>query len=31
VSGPKAQGIEVKDGGRVPAELLVKFKAAIGR
>ena len=26
----KAQGIEVKDRGRVPAELVVKFKAAIG-
>jgi site-specific DNA recombinase len=25
---PKAQGIEVKDRGRVPAELVVKFKAA---
>ena len=24
----KAQGIEVKDRGRVPAELIVKFKAA---
>ena len=24
----KAQGIEVKDRGRVPAELLVRFKAA---
>ena len=24
----KAQGLEVKDRGRVPAELLVKFKAA---
>jgi Lsr2 len=24
----KAQGIEVKDRGRVPAELVVKFKAA---
>jgi hypothetical protein len=24
----KAQGIEVKDRGRVPAELAVKFKAA---
>ena len=24
----KAQGIEVKDRGRVPAELMVKFKAA---
>jgi hypothetical protein len=27
----KAQGIEVKDRGRVPAELVVKFKAASGR
>ena len=26
----KAQGIEVKDRGRVPAELVVKFKAATG-
>ena len=26
----KAQGIEVKDRGRVPAELIVKFKAATG-
>ena len=25
-----AQGIEVKDRGRVPAELVVKFKAAAG-
>ena len=24
----KAQGIEVKDRGRVPAELIIKFKAA---
>jgi hypothetical protein len=24
----RAQGIEVKDRGRVPAELVVKFKAA---
>ena len=24
----KAQGIEVKDRGRVPAELVVRFKAA---
>jgi hypothetical protein len=24
----KAQGIEVQDRGRVPAELVVKFKAA---
>ncbi len=24
----KAQGIEVKDRGRIPAELVVKFKAA---
>jgi hypothetical protein len=27
----KAQGIEVKDRGRVPAELVVKFKAAVGQ
>ena len=27
----KAQGIDVKDRGRVPAELMVKFKAATGR
>jgi len=27
----KAQGIEVKDRGRVPAELVVKFKAAAGQ
>jgi hypothetical protein len=27
----KAQGIEVKDRGRVPAELVVKFKAATGQ
>ena len=27
----KSQGIEVKDRGRVPAELIVKFKAATGR
>ncbi len=27
----KAQGIDVKDRGRIPAELVVKFKAAIGR
>ena len=27
----KAQGIEVKDRGRVPAELMVKFKAATGK
>jgi Lsr2 len=27
----KAQGIGVKDRGRVPAELVVKFKAATGR
>ena len=26
----KAQGIDVKDRGRVPAELVVKFKAASG-
>jgi hypothetical protein len=27
----KAQGIEVKERGRVPAELVVKFKAAAGQ
>ena len=27
----KAQGIEVKDRGRVPADLVAKFKAAAGR
>jgi hypothetical protein len=27
----RAQGIEVKDRGRVPAELVVKFKAASGQ
>ena len=27
----RAQGIEVKDRGRVPADLVVKFKAAIGQ
>jgi nucleoid-associated protein Lsr2 len=27
----KAQGIDVKDRGRVPAELVVKFKAATTR
>jgi hypothetical protein len=27
----KAQGIEVKDRGRVPAELMVKFTAATGQ
>lgn len=27
----KGQGIEVKDRGRIPAELIVKFKAATGR
>ena len=27
----KAQGIEVKDRGRVPGELVVKFKAATGQ
>jgi hypothetical protein len=27
----KAQGIEVKDRGRVSAELVVKFKAATGQ
>jgi hypothetical protein len=26
----KAQGIEVKDRGRVPAELIVRFRAATG-
>jgi nucleoid-associated protein Lsr2 len=27
----KSQGIDVKDRGRVPAELIVKFKAATGK
>jgi hypothetical protein len=27
----KAQGMEVKDRGRVPAELVVKFKDATGK
>ena len=27
----KAEGIEVKDRGRVPAELVVKFRAATGQ
>jgi hypothetical protein len=27
----KAQGIEVKERGRIPAELVVKFKAAAGQ
>jgi hypothetical protein len=27
----KSQGIEVKDRGRVPAELVVRFKAATGQ
>ena len=27
----RAQGIDVKDRGRVPAELVVKFKAATGK
>jgi Lsr2 len=27
----KTQGMDVKDRGRVPAELVVKFKAATGR
>ena len=27
----KAQGIEVKDRGRIPAELVVKFRAATGQ
>jgi hypothetical protein len=27
----KAQGIDVKDRGRIPAELVVKFKAATGK
>jgi hypothetical protein len=27
----KAQGIDVKDRGRIPAELIVKFKAASGK
>ena len=27
----RAQGIEVKDRGRVPADLMVKFKSATGQ
>ena len=27
----RGQGIEVKDPGRIPAELIVKFKAATGK
>ena len=27
----KSQGIEVKDRGRIPAELVVKFRAATGK
>ena len=27
----KAQGIDVKDRGRVPADLVVKFKSAAGQ
>ena len=27
----RAQGIEVKDRGRVPADLMVKFKSAVGQ
>jgi hypothetical protein len=27
----KTQGIDVKDRGRIPAELIVKFKAAYGK
>ncbi len=27
----KSQGIDVKDRGRIPAELIVKFKAASGK
>jgi hypothetical protein len=27
----KSQGIDVKDRGRIPAELIVKFKAATGK
>jgi hypothetical protein len=27
----KAQGIEVKDRGRIPAELVVKFRSATGK
>jgi len=30
-SGQKARGIEVKDRGRVPAELVARFKAATGQ
>jgi hypothetical protein len=29
ITRAKAQGIEVKDRGRIPAELVVKFKAAM--
>jgi hypothetical protein len=29
--GAKAQGIEVKDRGRVPAEVVARFKAATGQ
>lgn len=29
-SGPRAKGIKVSDRGRVPGELVVKFKAASG-
>jgi hypothetical protein len=29
-SASRSQGIEVKDRGRIPAELIVKFKAASG-
>jgi hypothetical protein len=27
----RGQGLEVKDRGRIPAELVVKFKAATGK
>jgi hypothetical protein len=28
---PRAQGIEVKDRGRVPADLVAKFRVATGQ
>jgi hypothetical protein len=28
---PRGRGIEVKDRGRVPADLMVKFQAATGQ
>jgi len=30
-AGAREQGIDVKDRGRVPADLVVKFKAATGQ